>query len=716
MKEQTSAAWGEDPLADCLVILAAQNGRTISQKAIVAGLPLVKGALTPSLFVRAAERLNFSAKIVNRPLAEISALTLPVVLLLKDKGACILSERPTPDTAVIQLAESGGGVKRIPLKALEEQYEGHAIFIQPVPDLEDRLGAVYIGQKTSGTWFWRVLFRYRRLYLEVGLASIFINLFALASPLFIRSVYDRVLPNQAEYTLWVLAAGVIIIFIFDFILRMSRAYFINLAGKRSDVVLASRIFSHILNLELSHRPPSAGEFANRIREFETVRDFFSSATVAVLLDMPFVFLFLAVIWYLCGMVALVPLTAVPLILIVGLTVQNPLNKLVNSYLSESGHRHSVLVESISQLESIKSLGLQGWGQRRWEEAVGTTARSALATRLLASVGSFSTVWTQQMVTVMVIVVGFYQIVNGNLTMGGLIAATILSSRAIAPLGQVANLLTRLQRSRAALKSLDEVMRLPAERDFDRNYLSRPVLEGALNFRNVSFTYPGQKLAALTDVSFSIEAGEHVGLLGRVGSGKTTVHKLILGLYQPSEGSILVDGVDLAQIDPVDLRANISYIPQSATLFQGTVRSNLLALGEHIDPANLNRAAQISGLKGLIARHPLGLDMPVGETGGLLSGGQRQLVVMARALLRDCPVVLFDEPTTSLDNSAEQAFIAKVSPFLNGKTVILVTHKIPLLTLVDRLIILEEGRIVADGPKEAVLEALNKRKIKVKAKK
>lgn len=703
----------QDSLAECLHQLAIDRGMTMSAQALVAGLPLQDGKLTPSLFVRAAERIGFSAKVVKRRLSDISDLVLPAVLLLNDGQACIFSSRGEDKQARIILPGTGGGVTSIGYKELRKLYSGHAIFVQPIPDLEDRLGAVYVGKGGTSTWFWRVLFSYRRLYSEVALASVLINIFVLASPLFVRRVYDGVIPNQAGATLWVLAIGVLIVFCFDFILRLVRAYFINVAGKRADVVMASRIFAQVLSMRLADRPPTAGSFANEVREFETVRDFFSSATVAVLLDMPFVFLFLVIIWLLAGPVVWVPLLAVPLILLVGLLLQGPLAKVVFAHLGESSRRHSLLVETIFRLETVKAMGLASWRQARWEEAVGVTSRSALSMRLLSSMGMFFTVWVQQVVTVAVIIVGFYQITAGNLTMGGLIAATILTGRAIAPLGQFANLLTRLQQSKVALSSLNRIMALEPERSFERNYLSRPVLEGRIEFRSVSFSYPNQKVPALKDVSLRIAAGEKVGLLGRVGSGKSTVLKLLLGLYEASEGSILMDGVELGQIDPVDLRNNIAYVPQSATLFTGTVRENLTAMSHKVETAELDRATELSGLKAVVARHPQGLDMPVGESGNLLSGGQRQLVVITQALIRNGPILLFDEPTASLDNQTEQAFIATIKQVMADHTLLLVTHKVPLLELVDRLVILDEGRVVADGPKDKVMQALQNRKVKAR---
>lgn len=695
-----------DPLGECLCLLVREHGKTLSREQLVAGLPLKDGKLTADLFVRAAERVGFSCRIVQRSLGALSDLLLPAVLLLEEGGGVILRRRKEAGSLEVMWPEAGGGVSEVEGEEIEKRYLGYTLLLQPLPDVDDELGALYVGTGRSTDWFWRTLFAYRRLYAEVLLASLLTNLFVLASPVFTLAVYDRIFPNQAEATLWVLAIGVVAVFAFDLLIKMIRAYFLNVAGKRADVVLASRIFGHILNLRMADTPRSSGSLVYAVREFETLRDFFSSATLCFVLDVPFLFLFLGVLWLLCGKVALVPLLAVPLVIACGFLTQIPMRRMVGAELGESAEKYALLTEVLSRRETVKTLGAEGYMQRLWERSVAQTSRLALRTRFLSSLGTYLSAFVQQSVTVGVMVGGFYLAMAGELTMGGLIAASILSGRALAPLGQVASILSRWQRSRLALARLDELMALPPERNLRREYLSCPRLEGRVGFQRVSFTYPEQKLPALSEVSLEISPGEHVALLGRVGSGKSTLLRLVAGLYQPVEGLVRLDGVDLEQLDPAEVRANLAFLSQDPELFQGTIRSNLQAAARRgLDEDAVRAALEISGLDRLVAGHPRGVDLPVGEGGSWLSGGQRQLVAITRSLLLDAPVFLMDEPTASLDANTELHILRNLQGYLKGRTLLLATHKVPLLQLVDRIVILDEGRVVADGPRDEVLASL-----------
>lgn len=519
------------------------------------------------------------------------------------------------------------------------------------------------------------------------------------------NVYDRVVPNNAIETLWVLSLGIFIVLIFDFLLKMLRGYFVDAAGKVADIKLASRIFEHVMNMRMASRPRSAGAFASNLREFETLRDFFTSATLASLVDLPFLALFVAIIWMIGGVVAVVPLLGIPLVIGAGLLVQIPLDRAVRRTFKEASQKHGVLVEAINGLETIKAVGAEGRMQRAWENFVMATAESANQSRLLSALTVHFAGLVSNLVYVGVIIVGVYEIAAGRLTMGGLIACSILAGRAMAPLGQVAAVLTRYHQAKTALDTLNGIMRLPSERPVERVFVHRPLLKGAIEFKNVTFTYPGQKLAALNDISFRVAPGERVGLIGRVGSGKSTVEKLILGLYEPDTGSVLIDGTDIRQIDPADLRRNIGCVPQDVVLFQGSIRENITLGAPFVDDAAVLRAARIAGVEDFVSRHPLGYDLNVGERGEALSGGQRQSIAIARALLLDPPILVFDEPTSAMDNGAESRFMQRIARELPGKTLLLVTHRASLLALVERLIVMDNGRIVADGPKDKVLKAL-----------
>ena len=701
----------QDPLLLSLRDLAALLNRPISLEALKAGLPYGEARFTPELAVRAAERAGLTARITRRPkLAQILPVTLPCVLLLREGNACVLLNYDDKGNAEVLVPEGGGAKRKVALADLEAQYDGYAVFARTEYRFDQRASRISLSESKS--WFWGTLRQFWPVYSHVMLASVMINIFAIASPLFIMNVYDRVVPNQAIETLWVLAAGVLTVFVFEFVLRNLRTYFVDIAGKNADVIIASKLLQQLMGMKLASKGPSTGAMANNLREFESLREFFTSGTLVAFVDLPFIFLFLLVIWIVGGPLAYIPLAAVPLVLIFGAVLQKPLQRIIEQSHKESTQKHALLVETIDGLETVKAVAGEGRVQRTWERFVGLTARSAAKARFLSALAvSFSQV-SIQVTTVAVVVAGVYLIGAGEITLGALIASSILTGRALAPLSSIAALLTRLQQSRVALKSLDELMNAPREREDDKTFLHRPKLSGALEFKNVSFAYPGQQSLALDRMSLKIAPGEKIGILGRIGSGKSTLARLLLGLYEPAEGSILADGTDIRQIDPADLRRNIGYVSQDNYLFFGTVRENISFAAPHVGDESVLRAARIAGVNDFLRNHPLGFDMQVGERGMGLSGGQRQSIVIARALLLDPPILLFDEPTSSMDNSTETAFKARLQRDMADKTLVLVTHRGSLLSLVDRLVILDQGRVVADGPRDKVLEALKQGQIRV----
>jgi ATP-binding cassette subfamily C protein LapB len=695
-----------DPLLDCLAVVARLHARPISPDALRAGLPLAGGRLTPQLFVRAAARSGMSARVIERALERIPRLVLPAVLMLDGgRDACVLASLGDDGTADILAPAAGGEMrKRLPISELAASYAGYAILVQPARQIDDRAGDV--GGALNDSWLWGTVYRHRRDYAQVLVASVMINLFVLISPLFVMNVYDRVVPNNAIETLWVLAIGAVTVFVFDFAFRMLRAYFVDGVGRKVDVLVSNRLFEHVLGIQLRVRPASAGSFANHVREFETLREFFTSATLTMVVDLPFSFLFIFVIFWLSGPLALVPLGAILPVVAVGLLLQVPLVRLINTNFAIAAQKHGVLVEAIDGLETVKGTSAEGALQRKWEEAVGVVAATGQKAQLLSATGVNFTMFVQQLVTIVMVVGGVYLISENLLTLGGLVACTILTGRALAPLGQIAGLLTRFQHARVAYKSLSQLMAMPVERPPGKVFLRRLALEGDIEFSKVSFKYPGQTVPALDGCTFSMKKGERVAILGRVGSGKSTVAKLVVGLYPPESGAVLVDGVDVGQIDPADLRRLIGYVPQDLKLFYGTVRENILMGSPRADDEAFLRAARIGGVDRIVNRHPAGFDLPVGEQGRNLSGGQRQAVAIARALLSAPGVLVMDEPTSAMDFSTEQAFVAALLEYLKGRTLLLVTHKPSLLALVDRIVVLDGGRVVADGPRDKVLQALS----------
>ncbi|MGB5605170.1 MAG: type I secretion system permease/ATPase, partial [Gammaproteobacteria bacterium] len=684
--------------------------RPATADALTAGLPLVDNRLTPDLFARAARRAGLAAQVIKRPLEAISNLVLPAVLLLQTGRACVLERILDNGTARIILPESGTGVKAVPISELDSEYCGYAIFIQSGYSFDARTEDVVSTRPQH--WFFDVFKEAWPVYGEVLLASLLINLFALASPLFIMNVYDRVVPNRAVETLWVLGIGVATVFVFDLLMKTLRGYFLDIAGKRADIILSASVFERVMGIKLSSRPPSVGAFANNLHEFDTFRDFFTSATLTTLIDLPFVFLFILIIWMIGGPLALIPLTVLPLSLLSGLLIQRALASKVQELMRHGAQKQATLIETLTGLEAIKGLGVEGQMQRRWERIVGNIAQLALKTRFLASGAVNITVFLQQIATVAVVIAGVYLIADGELSMGGLIAATILTGRALAPLAQVASMLTRYDQARAAYASTNNMMSMPVERPADKVFLVRPKISGEIAFRDVSFSYPDQPVQALSNISFHLKAGERVALIGRIGSGKSTIERLVMGLYEPGSGAILIDGTDNQQMDPADLRRNIGYVPQDSFLFYGSVKDNIMLGMPFADDNALLRAASIAGVIDFVDRHPAGFDLQVGERGEGLSGGQRQSIAIARALLRDPPIVIMDEPSNAMDNTSEEIFKSRLGNWLNNRTLMLVTHRASLLSLVDRVIVMDAGRIIADGPKEQILDALKQGRIKV----
>jgi ATP-binding cassette subfamily C protein LapB len=691
----------DDPLLSCLIFLTRLENNPYSPDALVVGLPLENNKLTPELFPRAAERASMSAQVIKRPIKEISSLMLPVVLLLKDKQACVLLENGPKNTVKIVQPESLDGTREIKLKDLEELYSGFAIFARPTYRFDERAKESHLD--TSKHWFWGIVSQTWPIYAEVIVASLFINLFSIISSLFSMNVYDRVVPNNAISTLWALAIGVLIVYVFDFILKNVRTYFIDVAGKKTDLILSAKIFEHMLAIRMDARPDSVGSFANTFQQFEGFREFFSSSTIATAVDLPFLVFFLIIVFTLGGPVGLVPLIAIPLVFFSSLIIQKMLDEHVKESQKFTSQKQALLYECLSGPEAIKSATAEGVLQRKWEYLVGHSSMIGSKVKILQQLAMNFSMFAQQIVGVFILVVGVYQIAEGKMTTGALVACTMLGSRALTPLSQVASLLTRYKQSMTSFTSVDNMMKIPTERPETQKPLHRPTLEGRIEFKNVSFKYKNQTNKVLDNINFTINPGEKVGIIGRIGSGKTTLEKLMMGFYEPSEGSVLYDNLDLRQLDVSTVRRNIGYIPQDIFLFFGSVKENIVFGAPYVSDDVILTAATVSGVMDFVTRHPKGFDMPVGEWGAQLSGGQRQVVAAARAMLKNPPILLFDEPTNMMDNKTEEMFKTRIATLVKDKTFILVTHKGAMLSLVDRLIVVDNGKIVADGPRDQVLQ-------------
>jgi ATP-binding cassette, subfamily C, bacterial LapB len=707
-----------DPLLDCLVEVCRLQGGQASRASLTAALPLQGEPLGLDLAERAAARAGMAAKVLRQPLAKIDPITLPAILILKGNRACVLLDhQPARGEARILLPETGQGAVTVRLTELQTLYAGVALFVRPHFRFDARSaapgaagspahdGAVPAGHPLSRHWFWGTVLEQRGIYRDVLLAALLINVFALAFPMFSMNVYDRVVPNHAIETLWALAVGVGLVMAADMGMRLLRSRFVDEASARIDVQLSAQLMERVLGMRLEQRPTSVGSFAQNLRGFEQVRDFIASSTVTTLIDLPFALLFLLVMVWISPWLALPVVVAGVAILGTGWVLQKRLQELAQTTHKASATRNATLVEALHGIETIKSQGAESSVQAKWERTNAFLSSTNIRMRSLSSLATTSTNVLSQCVTVAIILIGVYLINERLLTMGALIAASTLAGRALAPAGQVVGLLMQYQGVKASLESLNQIMAQAQERPAGKSFLARPTMNGDIELRNVSFSYPGREDKVLDNLNIKIKAGERVAFIGRVGSGKSTIQRLMMGLYQPTEGAVLIDGCDLRQIDPADVRRNQAYVSQDVTLFFGSLRENIAFGLPYATDDAIRDAAEVACMSEFVSRHPRGFDMPVGERGESLSGGQRQCVGLARAVLHNAPILLLDEPTSAMDFSTEAQITQRVGAYASDKTVILVTHRTSMLAMVNRVIVIDGGKVVADGPRDRIMEAL-----------
>lgn len=697
-------------LLECLLLVSRAHGIQLTREAAMAGLPAIDGVMTPRLFERAAQRGGMTSRVVKSGLARLREDLFPVVLLLKGDQACLLvGWSDDRKIAYCVYPELGNARVEVPWAKLRTTYSGYAIYVRPKFHLDAR--SPEIPRETKGHWFWGVVIENRRLYRDVLVASIIVNLFALAMPLFVLNVYDRVVPNHAIETLFMFALGIGIVLIAELSLRQLRSFFVDKAAARADIKLSAMIMEKVLNLRMNAYPQSVGSFAATLNSFESVRSFISSATVLAFVDFPFALLFIAVIALIGWQLAIPVVVGASLLLLFVFFAHWRLRRLAEQLQRARTQRNSLLVESLSGVETLKTLGAQGRMQGAWELSATQIAQLNVHNRRWVTAVTSSAGTMQKVVGVIVIIIGVFLLIGGDLSQGGIIAAYLLSNRAMSPISQMAGLGVNYHQAATALRGLNDMMAKDVERPVGRPYLTRPLIEGGVEFHHVSFRYPGQTQPSLDSVSFKINPGEHVAILGKVGSGKSTLAKLILGLYEPESGSILIDGIDQRQIDPADLRRGMGYVSQEVNLFFGHLRDNIVLGAPLADDDAIQRAIKIAGMERWVQSHSQGIDMSVGERGGRISGGQRQSVGIARAVIHEPNILLLDEPTSSMDNASEQVIKKNLQEFLQGRTVVLITHRTSLLSLVDRILVLDDGQLVADGPKQQVLEALKQGRVK-----
>ncbi len=709
----------ENPILDCLAIFCKMSGRPYSKESLISGLPIEEGHSSPvlfskfsskSLFSRAAAKAGFKTRVLKTKIEDINPLVLPCIVLLNGKNpkdelrACILlGFDDEMANARVVLPEAEDVENSVTIEELKKYYFGFSILLKKELRFDDK--QLTVGDVKENHWLWGTMKIVRDTYRDVIIASLLINIFVLATPLFTMNVYDRVIPNDAKDTLWILSIGVLIVYGIDVVLKFLRTYFLETAGKKTDIIASSLIFERVLDLKMSSMPSSVGSMANILKEFESIRSFITSSTISLLIDLPFIILFLITIYYIGGVLVVVPVVIIIFIVFYTLYAKEKLQNSIKQSYEASSMKNGVLIESLSSIETLKSLGATGYSQWKWEEATSQIADKSISSKTISASITTVTSFLLQLNTVAIIIVGTYLIGEKMISMGALIAVVIISSRAIAPMGQVASLLSTFHHTKVSYKALDDIMNMPVEHPQGKKFVARPEYRGNIEFKNVGFTYPNSDKSTLNNLNFRINEGEHIAIIGKIGSGKSTIHKLLLSLYVPNEGAILVDNIDTKQLDPTELRKNIAYVSQDVLLFNGTVKENIVYRLPHIDDEKIIEAATVSGVMDFINKHPKGFDMPVGERGAFLSGGQRQSIAIARAILQDYPIVLLDEPTSAMDSSTEAKFIKSIKEYLKDKTMILVTHKTSLLSLADRVIVMEDGQIVLDGKKDYVVEKL-----------
>ena len=693
-----------DPVLDCLAYLARHSDRPSSPILLRAGVALSPDGRIPFHQLEPAlEHIGMRGQTIARKLSGWPSAKCPAILELEEDRAAVLLDRRDRDGLVY--APGVAEPMWVKLDELQPAYTGRAIVVEPDPTRERENERPWDEAKRRH-WFWAEIWKVRREFWPVLLAALIVNLLAFAMPLFTMNVYDRVIPNKAAATLWVLAAGVILALSVDFTLRIARARLIDEVGRKLDAKLSQKLFEKVMNLPMADRQGSTGALAKRVSEYELVRDFFASTTVVLAVDLTFLFLFLGFITLVGGWLVLVPLAGITVMLTAGISLQKAMGRAALDAQADSSLQHSVLVESIAGAETLKAARAEGQMLGRWRRYAGMSAATSERMRRLTAVAVNLASISQQTISIGLLIGGFYQFQQGDMTMGAIIAIIMISGRSLQPVGQLAFLVTRGRQAFATLDSLQRMMEAPDERQIAMRSIVPEIRAGHVELREVSFRYPNAGRDALSSVNLKINPGERIGIIGRVASGKSTLGRVISGLYAPTAGEMLVDGLDSRQYHPHQLRDAFRFVAQDAEVFSGSVRDNLMLGAAQADDSQLIDAVVRSGADIFLSRDAAGFDLPVGERGSRLSGGQRSLLVLARALVSPSKLLFLDEPTGSMDTQTELYFIEHLKTALAAdQALVVATHRHNMLSILDRLIVIDGGRIIADGPREEVLKHL-----------
>lgn len=693
-----------DPVLDCLTYLAREADRPSSPVLLRAGLALADDGTLPFHQIEPAlEQVGMRAEPVSRRLKAWPSRKLPAILELGDNRAVVLLESRGGDALIY--APGVAEPQWVKLTDLVPAYTGRAVVVETDPTRERESERPWDKAKRAH-WFWSEVWKVRKEFWPVLLAALIVNLSAFAMPLFTMNVYDRVIPNKAVATLWVLGLGVILALVFDFTLRVARARLIDEVGRKLDAKLSQKLFEKVMNLPMAARQGSTGAFAKRVSEFEMVRDFFASTTVVLAVDLIFLVLFLALITVLAGWLVFVPVAGILLMLVAGVSLQKAMGRAAIDAQADSSLQHSVLVESIAGAETLKASRAEGQMLGRWRRYSAMSAATGERMRKLTAIAVNLASISQQLISVGLLIGGFYRFQEGEMTMGAIIAIIMLSGRSLQPVGQLAFLVTRGKQAFATLDSLQRMMEAEDERQVALRSIVPEIRAGHIELVDVSFRYPSAGRDSLSGLKLKINPGERIGIIGRVASGKSTLGRVLCGLYAPTEGEMLVDGLDSRQYHPHQLREAFRFVAQDAEVFSGTVRDNLMLGAAKADDAQLIDAVVRSGADIFLSRDAAGFDLPVGERGSFLSGGQRALLVLARALVSPSKMLFLDEPTGSMDTQTELYFIEHLKTALTAdQTLVVATHRHNMLSIINRLIVIDGGKIIADGPRDQVLKHL-----------
>lgn len=664
-------------------------GTRKSKAAVLRSAQVLDETFTIKEALVSLEHFKYNSSFTHTNMRDWQSDWLPLVAIQND-GAPLIVTEIEHDSHCLCLVQEG---KKYVTTSIEwanfrENFSGFTLLARKMTSSQLK--------STQGHWFFSAFKTSKWLYFQVILAAIVSNFLALTTSIFTMTVYDRIIPNAAIDSLYALSIGVVAALGVDFIIKMLRAHFIDVASKRADLLVSGRLFDRILSLNNGQK---SGSLAGIIREFETLREFFTSSTLVIIVDLPFMFFFAYVIYLIAGPLGYVPLVGVPLVLIVGLVVQPLMSRATKLGMESGVTKQGILVETINGLETVKATGAGPFLKRKYSQAQisqsDTTAKTKALSQLVVNVSASF----QQFAQIAIIFFGVFLVRDNQITQGALIAAVILGGRAMAPMAQLANVLSRANGARAAYKSLSELFNQRQLKIDEAFTISRGELKGNVEFRNVSYAYSSEAQPILDSINIKIPHGQKIALVGKMGSGKSTIAKIISGSIAPTSGNILIDDIDLQQLDQADLIENIGVMPQDAWLFSGSIQDNITAGRAKFADEDVINVAKISTADEFISRIPEGYEFELKEKGVGLSGGQRQSLCLARALLNSPNLLLLDEPTSSMDQQTEAKVVANLHKYSADKTLIIITHRNALLSICDRVLVIEDGKVIADSTPE-----------------